>query len=362
MLVRNTFYQSYNPKISFKNHYGYTNIKLNGEDKTVNNYTTFFRDFETLKFVKNYLTKNFPHGTEIAEFGCSLGQKPYSLMILLDKENKDKRYKCTGYDFAEVIDKIREVPLYGISEFSCEERCLFDNYDKSHLFEKRIYTPQEAEILKNKFYEYFQIYTPEKVSNAEYKRRKQLLQDGTELKKQELQKARLTIAYNDIIRQNNTVLTPTKKAQNCVEFKTGDINEIDKLLPKRKTGAVIFQNALYHILANNEIGYEIEDLEPNVHKAAELFKKINKVLEPGGIFVLGSLASDHLYSFEKEDKTHLAYQDGKRIRVYTSSPIHDALKENGFEPVFFEEVPDGTAYVDYPDVHLPSVWKKTKDV
>lgn len=154
---------------------------------------------------------------------------------------------------------------------------------------------------------------------------------------------------------------PNKKAKELVTFKNGDINNIDKLLIPNENGAVIFQNALYHILSGHDLDYEIEDLLKNVHKTRQLFKKINHVLPQNGIFVLGTLASDHIYCSYYEDKTRLAYQDGKQIRVYDSSPVHQSLRECGFKPVFYDATPETTAYSLYRRIKVPSVWKKVRE-
>jgi hypothetical protein len=74
-------------------------------------------------------------------------------------------------------------------------------------------------------------------------------------------------------------------------------------------------------------------------------------------FYNSNLSFDHLYDCNEEEKTHLIYQNNKQIRVFDSSPVHKALRESGFEPVFFEQT-DGLPIIKYNAVHLPSVWKK----
>lgn len=351
------------PNVNFKCYSGFTDVKVNGKESTVNNYTTFFRDYPTLEFTKNYLLKNFPKGTHIAEFGCSTGQKPYSLMITLDKYNQDKKYKMTGYDFPEVLELVKETPMFGLNAYTKQEQVLFDDYKKSELFGAKYIDVNDAAEYKKTFYKYFDTYKPEyNITGERYKILKNLVNNNPEKNTPEIQKAKEDLFYSDLIRSCTTVVKANEKGQKLVEFKPGNINDIDKILTPKENGAVIFQNALYHVLSDNDLDYEINDLIKNVHKADALFKKINRVLPKDGVFVIGSLPSDHIYDFEREQYTHLTYQNGRQIRVYDSSPIHSALRANGFEPVFYENSPENTAYVEYRDVHLPSVWKKVREV
>lgn len=350
------------PAVTFKGHHGYTDIKTNGKEGTVNNYTTFFRNYKSLEFTKNYLLENFPNGTNIAEFGCSTGQKPYSLMILLENQNKDKKYKCTGYDFPEVVEKHNEKLLYGLNAYTREEQVLFDEYKSSHLFDSKDIPLEDADNIKNTFYKYFDKYKPKQlITGDRYKYLKKLIKDNPNSNHPEIVEAKEDLCYFDLIKQSTIVVKANDKAQNLLKIKAGNINDIDKTLKPKENGVVIFQNALYHILCGNELYYDIDDLLKNVDKARQLFKKINKVLPQNGIFVLGNLASDHIYDFNKEDFSHLAYQDGKRIRVYDSSPIHKELIQNGFEPIFFEKVPETTAYAEHRGVYVPSIWKKVRE-
>lgn len=348
--------------VNFKCHRGYTDVHVDGKDISVNNYTTFFRDYETLDFTKNYLLKNFPNGTKIAEFGASTGQKPYSLMIALDKNNKDRKYKMTAFDFPEVLEQIKETPLYGLNAYTKEEQLLFDDYKKSVLFGPRYVEDERANELKETFFNYFDNYEPKQIITVQkYKILKKLIEENPYSNDDSIKQAKLDIAYADLIPSCTKTVKPNKKAKELVTFKNGDINNIDKLLIPNENGAVIFQNALYHILSGHDLDYEIEDLLKNVHKTRQLFKKINHVLPQNGIFVLGTLASDHIYCSDYEDKTRLAYQDGKQIRVYDSSPVHQSLRECGFEPVFYDATPETTAYSLYRRIKVPSVWKKVRE-
>lgn len=312
--------------ISFKEYHGYTEVVVSGKKKVdTNNYTGFMRDAEALKFTKDYIFKNYPNGTNIAEFGCSLGQKPYSLMLMLDEKNIDKKYKITGYDFPEVINKSKN-NIFEISKFSKIEQVLFPNYVSSNIYNYKPFTDEEAEKLRISFEKYF---IPQNSS---------------------VNKLRCPTLFSA-----NTELT-----KDVINFKPGDIREIDKLVAPQKTGVVIFQNALYHILSET-LAYDMEDMI-YVDSAKKVFEKINKVLPKDGIFVLGNMACDHIYDSDDEDSSILKYQDNKQIRVYENSKVHKALYESGFKPVFYEKIQSHTPYCNYREMYLPSVWKKVSEI
>ena len=78
-------------------------------EKCCINETYFFRNIKTLDFVKKYILKTFPSGTQVADFACSTGEEAYSLATMLMKHNKDKKYSITGYDIiSEVVNMAKK--------------------------------------------------------------------------------------------------------------------------------------------------------------------------------------------------------------------------------------------------------------
>lgn len=264
-----------------------------------NHTTSFFRNKDTLDFTTGYCLKKFPHGTEITEFGCSQGQKGYSLMMNLDANNKNKQYKYHGYDIKLPIEATNEP--YKI-EF---ER----GYEYLIKLDKKI---------RAKFFEFFR-------------------------EEKDLSKS-----------DNEIFVTPQKtKVADIMQFSEGNILDIKKIIPPKKSGIVIFQNALYHLLNNEEA-----TREENLKTVDKLFKDIYSVLPEKGIFVLGSLPADHMYDYTHEKKTFFARQNGKTINVSLSTEISKLLAKNGFEPIFYEKIPEQSRVALFKEVYLPSVWQK----
>lgn len=311
--VRNR--QIYNSQVNFKAFMGTSTI----EGKRYRHETRFLRNYPTLDFVKRYLSEVFSQGTHIAEFGCSQGQKPYSLAALLADENRDKRYTITGYDMAPEVIQHAKKGEFELSRDCNEQIFLDDNRNAKHLTRFSItgVSAQETTDIRRKFYEYFS------KSNA----------DGT------------------------TLRVKPEKVAGIVDFSLGDIREIDEIYSspqKRKPGVVIFQNALYHLLENkakpSKYGYT-----PELESVKKLFGKIHGLLPENGLFVMGTLSSEHMfneYEPETNSESRLLYQGSYRMRVFDSSPVHEALREVGFEPAFYEIATNDM--IGY----LPSVWKK----
>lgn len=351
-------------QIYFKEYISTSKIKSETADKNidVNNYTSFFRNYDTLKFTTEYITKNFPNGTHIAEFGCSLGQKPYSLMVMLHPENSyimnhreiQKKYKITGYDFPEVINLISDTgyllsPISSSEAFLCRPNL---NYG--------IIPREDGRILRKTFFDYFYQLPLKQVSIDEYNEAVDIINgdsDKKDISPKSLKK------YNDIfniyLTQTSGVdpilVKPYKMVSDIVDFKPGNIKNIDTILSPGKTGVIIFQNALYHILYK-DLYYK--SLSPDgLQQVGELFLKINNILPKNGIFVLGNFEKDHMYTTDI-GTTNCHYNNMCNGLVYEDSPVHKLLKKSGFEPVYYEKTRDVWNSV----IYLPSVWKKVRNV
>lgn len=332
----------------FKGYHGLTKEKqADGSVKTYIHQTSFMRDFSVLDFSQKYIKENFPYGTHIADFACSQGQEAYSIAILLDAANKDKKYKITGYDTVPSLIKQAKKGAF-IFESYGNELMLFDKptaltepeqecilvTPKGNIKHKtKIYKPdyplEKASEVRNTFNKYFSVL---KLGNDEIKN---FINDF------------LPAGYWEPSTTKKAIIVNEEKTRGILDFKTENINKIDKILEPQKTGAVFFQNALYHITNCTASNSDSAIIEP----ANVLFKKIHKILPDKGIFVMGRLMRDHLLNYN-EKNSRLIYQNGKSIKVLDSSLIHDSLRSNGFEPIFYE------IDASFRKIYLPAIWRK----
>ena len=358
--------------INFKSFGGVTkNPKHNNNNKLDEciHESHFMRNLESLDFTAQYITKNFPNGAHIADFGCSNGEETYSLATLLHESNKDKKYKITGYD---IIPEVIENAKAGLISVGYRERVKGkieeDKYEKFLIDFLTKITPEQMSA-KKAFKECFEE-IPEKwwyfnIYNPRYKHKvKQIIKPGEDI---ELTTKRLECLlkpsdYRAIGRK--TVIPKRGVFDNILNFNLADVGKIDEVLSKKATNVVIFKNALYHLLGcghlkNAPKDYKYEDI--SITPAEELFKKINAVLPENGLFVIGNLSTDHLSRFSATPLEQIS-QNGQIIDVYKSSRIHKALFEAGFEPIFYECMKSGGADFIELKTHLPSVWKKIKTI
>lgn len=261
--------------------------------------TSFFRDFPTLDFTQNYIKKTFSKGTNIAEFGCSQGQKGYSLMMMLDDCNADKKYKYQGFDFELPIDDANR-RIYRIDSRISGESAIFNDSG-----------------VKSKFFKFFHA---------------------------------ININANDT--NSIHVMPNNDKFSGVIKFKKGDILDMNSIFKQKQRGVIIFQNALYHILYDARL-----PSETNLKIVKKIFDDSSKNLSKDGIFVLGSLTADHAYSPAINKQTSFVYQNNEKISVFKSTIIHELLKKAGFSPIFYQKP---ASITNLSDVHLPSVWKKIR--
>jgi len=125
--------------------YGGSTKNINSSNKTNEciHESHFMRNAESLEFVSNYVKKEFPNGTHIADFGCSNGEEAYSLGMLLHDSNKNKKYTITGFDLIPGVVKDAKAALFNIGRGS-------DNYE-SFLVSNFLVTTPHQEKIKKKF-------------------------------------------------------------------------------------------------------------------------------------------------------------------------------------------------------------------
>ncbi|MEI8377564.1 MAG: CheR family methyltransferase [bacterium] len=318
----------------------------------------FMRNFESLYFSMDYLKKNFPNGTNIADFGCSGGEEAHSMAVLLHDSNKDKKYKITGYDIVpEVVEDARK-GVFNIAEWTnLYERFLVSDYSFQYL------TP-EQKLAKENFNKCFEKIPKDwekfNICDSRYKKKvKRYVKPGQDI---ELATRRLEYIYNPNSRMSNNgkyFIAKDGVFDNVIDFKVANILNIDKELANQKTGMVIFKNSLYHIFGSRGLDFY---KNADINLAKELFTKINSVLPENGLFVLGILSGDHLIPKDVSLDYNTIFQNEEQIKVFNTSPVHKALKEAGFEPIFYECGKTGGASFKKSSIYLPSVWKKIRSL
>lgn len=322
--------------------------------------THFMRDLDSIKFTTDYVKKVFPNGTNIANYGCSRGYETYSLGLLLCEANKDKKYKITGYDISTEAIEDAKTGLFNIGDSS--------NQNEKFLGDSNIILDVEQKQIKAQFDKYFERIPVEwktfDINHTKYRQRARNFKLPNHNIGLTIKRLEHLLIENDRKDNKGEYYTPKNGIFNgIIDFKVSDIWDIDKELIPKETGIVVFKNALYHLLAtgfDGDIGFG-----PGINNVRTLFKKINFILPQNGLFVLGTLYSDHLFDATAISPNDLIniYQKGKMVDIYTSSQIHNLLFKAGFEPVFYDL--HKQAFPNSPNlgnIYLPSVWKKIKNI
>lgn len=354
MMITKVNSNFYNYKSQMPNFKGYNDktydVKSQNKQDWCLHETAFFRDIDTMEFAQKYIVQNFPQGTHIADFGCSSGEEAYTLLMLLNKYNKDKKYKVTGYD---VSPKVVEVAnsgafrmMYRFTEGFVNLKPEYKDYDKKYL--------------KKLFFKCFERVPERIVSHNPTPEIKEHLQKRIQQEKN-LKKLLELKCYNEIFRRHgihsefeegNAFKPKIEFTTDVFEAKLGDINDLSKIIkPDGKAGAIIFKNAWFHILNTFD---SFENI--NIEGAEKIVQSAHNVLPQKGLLVIGTLWKDHIYS---NQIPHFISQDGKKIQVVDNTIFHDLLRKNGFEPIFYERIKDVLlGKLDNNKVHLPSVWRK----
>lgn len=313
--------------LSFKAYDGKSrNIPSQNPCDLCDHYTAFFRNSETLEFVKDYALEEFPQGTHLAGFGIANGDESHSLMMYFNEYNQDKKYTYTGYDVAQ-----REINLAKKGPFTLKtdlilDPCLWEDDAKlKHLFDSCF----------------------EEVSAADSVDQNQIpiknLQDGFFISPS----------------QPHVYMPKREFVNGVLDFQVGDVHDISKILkPDGKTGVVIFKNAWYMVMGITKLE-SCQQLiaSGGLAPVEKIIEDVHKILPKNGIFVVGNLKIDHLYDGINGSE-RLIHQKGQRIKVCDNTPFHVLLRKHGFIPIFYEHIKGVNEFPDRMMVALPSVWKK----
>ncbi|MDD3236604.1 MAG: hypothetical protein PHV37_00725 [Candidatus Gastranaerophilales bacterium] len=313
--------------------------------------TYFFRNIETMNFVSDFIKKNYPNGTNIAEFASSTGEEAYTLAMLLKDKNKDKKYKIFGYDISPKVVKNMDSHLYEITSNDMESFLVSDSRMKS---------PEEKSF-RDIFHDSFEkIPKNWQLENASPAFVSKLLKKLSKTDSEDEQRAiKYHLSYLNVPPQYkwNDYYVPKKdEFKDVISFEEKDISDVGTSfhLPKN-TNILFFKNAFYHLMKDYS-GYD--DLK-DMSQVCNVCKNINKELPKGGLMVIGALQRDHRYN---NQAPRFIIQEGKKIPVFDESNFHQTLKDNGFKPVFYEQIRDSMGNTIKNGVYLPSVWQKTDNI
>lgn len=313
--------------------------------------TCFFRNPDTLKFVRDEVKKRFPKGAEIWDYGCSNGKEPLSLLMLLnpDPDKIDKSYKVKAFDLSEDIINQAKVGLYSIFESSekFDEWYIYDMY----LTKKDCELTEDQKEQKKAFDKYFvKIEKPANVSLSYNKKPK----EGTK---------EVFVTLNDNLKND---LNDVLEYQGGEEV--GNVANVSKR--ENKAGAIIFKNGWYHLTGNGT--YPVDDRTRTINElkfevVEQTVKDMYEKLEDNGILVVGNDCFDQLFYKDPKNKdldsieSHPVYKDpdNPHLELVKVSPFQEILKRNGFEPIKWEPA-TGLPYLAKQDVLVPSVWQKVK--
>ena len=265
--------------------------------------TAFFREPETLEFVKKYILKFLKDKPEIniIDGACSKGYETYSLAMILDKIGK--KINITGFDLGpqaitdaksgkfiiETIksnDSLSNTYKMGYSSFD-DDYLAF--YDKSSLTEKQT-------EYKCKFSEFFdEIPWRENISFLRRIHRlifKKLIPD---------------------IATKQFQVKPEKSGM-C-NFVQGDILKLDEIVPDHSADVLLFRNALYHLTTIEDESAKIPLLDETIVRTVKnVVTQVDKALCKNGIFVIGEHPNDHTLT--------------------TGKVLYKELENNNFTPVY----------------------------
>ena len=309
-----------NPQISFC---GTFNVEKLDKDVTVGvrkkliQESAFFRDADTLEFVKYYLLNVLKKNEiNIVDGACSNGYETYTLAMLFDKASK--KINITGFDIGKQAIADAKKGVFTIKRILGQDETLLglgfagtsDNY-LAFPSSKEL-SPQNLKYMQlfNKFF-----------TEIPYKESFSL----TTWFKRKLLPKKFVIDIETKAFQ----LLP-EKSESC-RFVQGDILQLDKIVPEHSADALLFRNALYHLTTNEgpmnfKIPLPDEQVIPVIKKVVE---QVDNAVAPDGLFVIGEHLNDHVLT--------------------AGNTLYEELTKHNFSPVF-----------DNLDGSLHYIWKKNR--
>ena len=306
---------------NFKGHGGHEILEIGKDTLLLRHETAFFREYNTLNKGINYLRQHFPKekSPRIIVGACSTGEEVLSIKMLMP----DKKPKILGFDISPNSIAEAKTGIYTISQPKDDVSRNFISwlgisaYKDEFLGFGKPKTHKEK-IMKNLFNNNFT-----QIAEKSTPKQNPIKRFFNKLS---------FILLRDINPEFNDKIFALKDPKNTgCKFIQGDIQHLDKIVPKGKAHAISFRNAIYHLVTmeneNDErIQIPLKIAEPTLNHVA---KQINKALTKDGIFILG----------EREDK-----------QLTDTKLLSKVLKKNGFKEV--AKTKNGYC----------NIWAKIKDV
>ena len=293
----------------------------------------FYRDYDSLLFVKKYLEEKFPHGGEVVVGACSTGEDLISLYSMLEERDK---YKFTGVDLSEQAIEMAKNNHYGLCWFAPDSMML--NADCG----------AGASLLQKSFKEVMSVgEKPPYVLNSD--------------------------ENNPNVDITDEYFTVKPEHFKKMEFINDDMTKLDLETP---ACAIFFRQGIYQV-ADNMLLYKLfqRDFKPDDadkrEKIEPLVDNIYKNLDKGGIFVIGDMPAEHFYIADKclksDEKIEVDkvlafdnaidyYMANPEVEIYKQSPLYEALFRDGRFDVVYES--EGS--ITEQTFIAPTVWVKAR--
>lgn len=283
--------KSYAPKSSNINFGGRAIVEKLGKDTYVGarNFliqeTAFFREPETLEFIKDYVMKVFKNKSEIniIDGACSCGYETFSLAMLFDK--LAQKVNITGFDIGEQAIEAAKKGKFEIKSLK--------------------YPHKYEDIMKKSvaaFNDDYLAFVPQETLNIKQLEYKKMFNDFFDEIPNYKEKLSLAERFQRFLFKKMLPISQVKgyqvkpeKADTC-RFVQGDILKLDNIVDSNSADVILFRNALYHLTTyEGPMGFKLPLPDDEIILAVKkVVEQVDKALSPEGLFVIGSHPSDHM--------------------------------------------------------------------
>lgn len=263
--------------VSFNGYLGNEYVRAYGRHINLRHETAFFREADTLEYIKDYLIRTFPNIAvkNILIGACSTGEDGLSMKMIMNKVPSRivafdlgkvaiKRAKAGYYSISRPIDKTGEeyISNWGLSAY--DDRFLaFDSSKKL--------TKKEVQYRKA-FNKIFKEVKTDKSRTGILNRIKLFLNSFTEF---------------HFIETDSKFFKLKGLRKLNYEYLQGDIRDLDKITNGEKFLAFTFRNAFYHLITTND-DFRMQLSEKQTREILKrILPQINKALEMKGLFAIG---------------------------------------------------------------------------